>query len=55
MCQSHKDVIGGGPGDEAIWIDTDGIPYAYYEKSSTTEKLIEKASTEQTRSPLLDE
>ena len=34
MCQSHQYVIGGDPGDEAIWIDTDGTPYAYYEKSS---------------------
>ena len=34
MCQSDKYTIGGAPGDEEIWIDTDGIPYAYYENPS---------------------
>ena len=52
MCQSHKDVIGGGPGDEQMWIDTDGTPYAYYQKSSIIHTFIEQASTEQPESPL---
>ena len=34
MCQSDKYSIGGKPGDEEIWIDTDGIPFAYYENPS---------------------
>ena len=55
MCQSHKDVIGGGPGDEQLWIDTDGTPYAYYQKSSMVQKFIEEtASTEQPESPLAE-
>ena len=52
MCQSHKDVIGGGPGDEQMWIDTDGTPYAYYKKSSLIQKFIEQTSTDQPESPL---
>ena len=52
MCQSNKDVIGGGPGDEQMWIDTDGTPYAYYAKSSMIQKLTEQTSTEQPESPL---
>ena len=52
MCQSHKDVIGGGPGDEQMWIDTDGTPYAYYPKSSIIQTFIEQASTEQPESPI---
>ena len=54
MCQSHQYVIGGNPGDEQMWIDTDGTPYAYYEKSSMTEKLTEQVSTEQPESPLAE-
>ena len=51
MCQSHKDVIGGGPGDEQMWIDTDETPYAYYKKSSLIQKFIEQTSTDQPKSP----
>ena len=34
LCQSNQYVIGGDPGDEEMWIDSDGTPYAYYEKHS---------------------
>ena len=45
MCQSHRYVIGGGPGDEQMWIDTDGTPYAYYEKKSVVERLADREQT----------
>ena len=35
MCQDDKYVIGGAPGDEEIWIDTDGTPYAFYKNPSS--------------------
>ena len=54
MCQSHQYVIGGTPGNEEMWIDTDGTPYAYYEKSSMIKRLTEQTSTEQPESPLAE-
>ena len=51
MCQSHQYVIGG---DEEMWIDTDGTPYAYYEKPSKIEKINEQTSTEHPESPLAE-
>lgn len=49
LCQSNQYIIGGAPGDEEMWIDTDGTPYAYYEKSSLAvhgDFLDTKSSTE---------
>lgn len=55
MCQSDKYVIGGAPGDEEIWIDTDGSPYAYYEKSSFIDTSVIRQIGDQNGTGLLDE
>ena len=47
-------MIGGAPGDEEMWIDTDGTPYAYYEKSSLIEASSKQHSTGQNNT-LFDE
>lgn len=45
LCQSDKDNIGGNPGNEQMWIDPDGNPFAYYEKSSKMHELYNQSST----------
>ena len=54
MGQSDTYVIGGAPGDEEMWIDTDGSPYAYYEKSSLIKTSFKQHATDQNNT-LFDE
>ena len=44
-------MIGGAPGDEEIWIDTDGTPYAYYEPSSIMTSMSDGGDDDQPGAP----